>query len=111
MAVYYATKAYVLSLTQAVAEEVRDTGVTLTALCPGPTHTGFADVAKMQGTRLFNSPLTMSARDVAEYGFRALMRGDRVAIPGPFNRLGAFATRLLPRRMLTRMARLAQENR
>ncbi len=111
MAVYYATKAYVLSFTQAVAEEVRDTGVTLTALCPGPTHTGFANVANMQGTRLFNSPLTMGARGVAEYGYRAMMRGERVAIPGVFNRLGAFATRLAPRRLLTKLARLAQENR
>ncbi|MGI8546210.1 MAG: SDR family NAD(P)-dependent oxidoreductase [Gemmatimonadaceae bacterium] len=111
MAVYYATKAYVLSFTQAVAEEVRDTGVTLTALCPGPTHTGFANVANMQGTRLFNSPLTMGARAVAEYGYRAMMRGERVAIPGVFNRLGAFATRLAPRRLLTKLARLAQENR
>lgn len=111
MAVYYATKAYVLSFTQAVAEEVRDTGVRLTALCPGPTHTGFANVADMQGTRLFNSPLTMGASEVAEYGYRAMMRGDRVAIPGVFNRLGAFATRLAPRRVLTKLARLAQENR
>lgn len=111
MAVYYATKAYVLSFTQAVAEEVRDSGVTLTALCPGPTHTGFANIANMQGTRLFNSPLTMGARAVAEYGYRAMMRGDRVAIPGAFNRLGAFATRLAPRRLLTKLARLAQENR
>lgn len=111
MAVYYATKAYVLSFTQAVAEEVRDTGVTLTALCPGPTHTGFANIANMQGTRLFNSPLTMGAVPVAEYGYRAMMRGDRVAVPGAFNRLGVFATRLAPRRLLTKLARLAQENR
>ncbi len=111
MAVYYATKAYVLSFTQAVAEELRDTGVTLTALCPGPTHTGFANVAGMQGTRLFNSPLTMGASAVAEYGYRAMVRGERVAIPGVFNRLGAFATRLAPRRLLTKLARLAQENR
>lgn len=111
MAVYYATKAYVLSFTQAVAEELRDTGVTLTALCPGPTYTGFANVANMQGTRLFNSPLTMAATAVAEYGYRAMIRGDRVAIPGAFNRLGAFATRLAPRRVLTKLARLAQENR
>lgn len=111
MAVYYASKAFVLSFTQAVAEEVRDTGVTLTALCPGPTRTDFATVADMQGTRLFNSPLTMDARTVAEYGYRAMMRGDRVAIPGFFNRLGAFATRLAPRTLVTRLARMAQEHR
>lgn len=111
MAVYYATKAYVLSFTQALAEELRDSGVTLTTLCPGPTHTGFAAVAGMQGTRLFNSPLTMSATSVAEYGYRAMMRGDRVAIPGLINRLGAFATRFAPRQLLTRLARLAQEHR
>ncbi len=111
MAVYYASKAYVLSFTQAVAEELRDSGVTVTALCPGPTHTKFAAVADMRTSRLFNSAFVMSARDVAEFGYRAMMSGRRVAIPGFINRLGAFATRLAPRRLVTKIARHAQEHR
>ena len=111
MAVYYASKAYVLSFSEAVAEEVRDTGVTITALCPGPTRTAFAQIAEMRSSRLFSSAFVMSARDVAEFGYRAMMRGERVAIPGLLNRLVAFSTRLAPRRLATRLSRLAQENR
>ena len=62
MAVYYATKAYVLSFTEAIADELRDSGVTLTALCPGPTRTEFAEIAKMTNSKLFSSPLLMNSR-------------------------------------------------
>jgi short-subunit dehydrogenase len=111
MAEYYATKAYVLSFSQAIAEELRQSGVTITALCPGPTRTEFADVAGMQSSRLFGAAFVMTARDVAEYGYRAMMRGRRVAIPGVVNRLVAFSTRLAPRRLSTAVARMAQEHR
>jgi short-subunit dehydrogenase len=109
MSVYYASKAYVLSFTMAVADELRHTNVTLTALCPGPTRTNFAEIARMKGTRLFSSSLLMSSRDVAQYGYDALMRGKRLAIPGPFNRVGAFATRLVPRGVSAMIARRLQE--
>jgi len=111
MAVYYATKAYVLSFTEAVAEEVRNTGVTITALCPGPTRTDFARAAGVREVRLFRNPAIMSSRDVAEYGYAAMMRGTRVAIPGTINRLVAFGNRLVPRRLATMLARKAQESR
>ncbi len=109
LATYYASKAYVLSLSQAIAEEIRNTGVTVTALCPGPTKTQFATTANLNRTRLFNSPFSMSAQDVAQYGYDALMSGKRVAIPGLANRLVAFGTRLAPRRLSTSIARRLQE--
>jgi short-subunit dehydrogenase len=110
-AVYYATKAFVLSFSVAIAEELRETGVTITALCPGPTRTAFATVANMKHSRRFNSSLTMSADRVADYGYRAMLLGKRVAIPGVLNRLVAFSNRLAPRTLVTRISRLAQEHR
>ena len=96
MAVYYATKAYVLSFSEAVAMELRGTGVTVTALCPGPTHTGFQKHADAEGTRLFHSPLVMNAPDVARIGYRGMQRGKRVVVTGALNRLLAVGTRLVP---------------
>lgn len=111
MAVYYATKAYVLSFSQAVAEEVRDTGVTITALCPGPTHTNFAKVAHMGTSRLFRSGLVMQSYPVARAGFDGMMRGERVVIPGLVNRIAALGATLAPRGLVTRLSRLVQERR
>src|SRR6476469_8717390 len=78
MAVYYATKAYVLSFSQALAEELRDSGVTVTALCPGPTATGFAARARLGTTRLFRRGVVMGAVTVAEAGYAGMLRGDRI---------------------------------
>lgn len=111
MAVYFATKAYVLSFSQALAEELRDTGVTVTALCPGPTQTDFADAAQMTKSRLFTTFGVADADDVAAYGVHAMLKGKRVAIPGIRNKLLAQANRLAPRSLSTRLARLAQESR
>jgi short-subunit dehydrogenase len=111
MAVYYATKAYVLSFSQALAEELRDTGVTITALCPGPTGTDFADTAQIGTSRLFTAFGVADAADVAEYGFDAMMSGKRIAIPGIRNKIVAQANRLAPRALTARIARLAQESR
>jgi short-subunit dehydrogenase len=87
MAVYYATKAYVLHFGEALSAETAGTGVTVTTLCPGPTYSGFYDVAGMEGIRLFKSGRVATSRSVAEYGYRALMRGKRVAV---HDRLNAF---------------------
>ena len=111
MAVYYATKAYVLSFSQALAEELRDTGVTVTALCPGPTQTDFAEAAEMTSSRLFTSFGVADADDVARYGVSAMLRGKRLAIPGIRNKVLAQANRIAPRALSTRLARLAQETR
>jgi short-subunit dehydrogenase len=109
MAVYYATKAYVLSFSEALANEVAGTGVTVTALCPGPTETGFSSRAGSEQSRLFKGP-TMDARTVAEAGYAGLMAGKPVVIPGLRNRLLAFGVRLAPRRVVTQIARRMQES-
>jgi short-subunit dehydrogenase len=111
MAVYYATKAYVLSFSEAIAEEMRNTGVTVTALCPGATATDFADTAQVSNTRLFQKLGVASADVIARAGYRAMMRGERVAIPGWRDKLMVQAERLTPRRLVTTIARMVQENR
>lgn len=110
LAVYYASKAYVLSLSGAIAEEVRGSGVTVTALCPGPTRTNFSRTATLNRSRLFNSPFTMTAEAVAEFGFRSTMDGKVVAIPGILNRVVAFSTRLVPRWVAARIAGMLQKH-
>jgi uncharacterized protein len=111
MAIYYASKAYVVSFTEAISEELRHTTVTVTALCPGPTRTNFADVANISITNLFNTPFLMSSMAVARYGYNAMMRGQRLAIAGPLNRLTAFSTRLFPRRLVTTISRRLLQSR
>jgi len=111
MAVYYATKAYVLSFSEAIADELRDTAVKVTALCPGPTATGFADLAGMTSSRLFSIAKPMSSRRVARYGVRAMHRGTRVAIPGVANKLMTESLRVSPRRLVTAIVRKLQEKR
>jgi len=111
MAVYYATKAYVLSFSEAIAEELRDSGVTVTALCPGPTETGFAAAAKMGGTRLFTMTRPADSRAVAEAGYEAMKRGRRVVIPGLKNKLLAQSVRVSPRRLVATIVRKMQEER
>jgi len=103
MAVYYASKAFVLSFSEALAEEVQGSGVTVTALIPGPTETNFAATAGTQDSRLFRTASVMSAAAVARVGFDGLMAGKRVAIAGASNRLTVFSTRLAPRAMLAKI--------
>src|SRR2546430_925080 len=110
MAVYYASKAYVLSFSEALANELKGTGVTVTTLAPGPTETGFADRAGTKDARLFQGH-TMGARKVAEAGYRGLMRGRALVVPGLRNRLLAFAVRLTPRRVVVKITRRLQEAR
>ena len=111
MAVYYATKAYVLSFSEALAEELRNSGVTVTALCPGPTRSDFASTARVGSSRLFTLFGIADAADVAEFGVQAMMQGKRVAIPGLKNKIVAQANRFSPRALATRVSRLAQERR
>lgn len=111
MAVYYATKAYVLSFSEAIAEELRHTGVTVTALCPGPTRTDFAASAQAGNSRLFTAFGAADAASVAEYGYAAMMHGRRVAIPGIKNKIIAQANRFSPRTVTTKISRMLQETR
>jgi short-subunit dehydrogenase len=110
MAVYYATKAFVLSFSEAIGDELRGSGVTVTVLCPGPTATGFQDAARMQKSRLVQGTM-MSAADVAESGYRGMMDGQPVVIPGVMNRLVPWLVRITPRRLTTILSRRAAEGR
>jgi uncharacterized protein len=98
-AVYYASKAYVLSFTEALHQELKPRGIRVTALCPGPVPTEFqarAGVPEARGP----VPLTLSAEEVARQGYRGFMQGHRVVVPGPGNRLITVLSRLVPRRFL-----------
>jgi short-subunit dehydrogenase len=99
MAVYYATKAFVLSLGEAIAWELRGTGVTVTTLCPGPTVTNFVQAAHMENSRLFTSPMVkpMTSAEVARIGYQALKAGRRVVVTGFANKMAAMSVRLSPR--------------
>ncbi len=109
MAVYYATKAYVLSFSEALAEELSDSGVTVTALCPGPTETGFQSRADMEDSKLVSGRDIMSAEEVAQQGYKAMMDGRRVFIPGTMNKLMAASVRFTPRKMVTSIVKKMQE--
>jgi short-subunit dehydrogenase len=103
MAVYFATKAYVLSLSEALHEEVRRFGVRVTALCPGPTRTEFGEVAGFGGNRTVDR-LSMDAGRVVRSGLEALDRNRAVAITGALNKMGAFSTRFAPRALVRKIA-------
>ncbi|GMU55363.1 MAG: ketoacyl reductase [Candidatus Xenobia bacterium] len=107
MAVYYATKAYVLSLSEALANELKDQGVSVTAFCPGPTESGFQAAAGMQKSRLVQRKLPTSA-EVARVGWAATRRGQAVCVPGTMNWIYATAIRFLPRSLVTSLVRKAQ---
>ena len=108
MAVYYATKAYVLSFSEAVAEEVSGTRLKISCLCPGPTQTGFVEAAEMQGSRLFTAG-AMSAEDVARIGYEGWQAGKRLVIPGMQNRLGTVLVRFTPRRIVPMITKRLNE--
>ena len=103
MAVYYASKACVLSFTEALAWELAGTNVTATALCPGPTATNFGKVANADPARIVRQ-VRMSAEAVAHYGFRSFRRGKMVAVPGLQNRLLILLIRFAPRSVVRKMA-------
>jgi short-subunit dehydrogenase len=109
MAVYYATKAYVLSLSEALANELEGTGVTVTCLCPGPTKTGFQERARMEESKLVKGKDIMDSRTVARAGYEAMRRGQPVVIPGFMNKMLATSVRFLPRTAVTRIVRNTQE--
>jgi len=108
MAVYYATKAYVLSFSEAISRELDGTGVTVTALCPGPTESGFQQRAAMEDSKLVQNGLMTSAV-VAEQGYQGLIAGKTIVIPGLTNKIGALLPRFTPRSMTTRIVMQMQE--
>lgn len=106
MAVYYATKAFVLSFSEALACELEDTGVTVTALCPGPTASGFQDKARLGNSALVKGKQLPSSEDVAALGYRAMQRGQRVYIPGVMNWVMAQSMRCTPRNLATKVVKI-----
>lgn len=105
MSVYYASKAYVLSFSQAIASELAGTGVTVTALCPGVTITEFQHVAGVEHVPLTKGPLSMSARAVAEAAYKGMSHGKLLVVPGVHNKVGAASVRLAPRAMMLKIVR------
>jgi short-subunit dehydrogenase len=112
MAIYYASKAYVLSFSEAIAEEVRGTGVTVTTLCPGATETGFVKRAAMEDSRLVSGRRLLDAGAVARAGYKAMMQGKSLIIPGGLShKMVPLFARLAPRSLVTRIVRRSQERR
>jgi uncharacterized protein len=109
MAVYYATKAFVLSFSEAIANELQGTGVKVTALCPGPTISGFEAAAELGESKLFRGKKLPSSREVAEYGYKAMKKGKRVAVHGFVNSLQVFLLRFSPRILITAIVRHLSE--
>ena len=108
MAVYYATKAYVVSFSEALSEELSGSGVHVTCLAPGPTSTGFAATAHAENAPLFGGDV-MGADEVARAGYEGWKRGDALVVPGGRNRFRAFAVRVLPRAFVRKAARRLNE--
>jgi uncharacterized protein len=110
MAVYYATKAYVLSFSEALHSELKPRGVRVTVLCPGPVPTEFAARAGLKQGRP-PGLLSQPADSVAEAGYRGLMQGDRMVVPGMANKLITILIRIVPRRLLLRLVDARQSRR
>jgi short-subunit dehydrogenase len=108
MAVYFATKAYVLSFSEAVNNEVSDKGVTVTTLCPGATESGFQAVAAMEDSNLVKGRKLPTSKEVAEYGYAAMLKGKTVAIHGLMNLILANSVRFTPRSLVVKITRKIQ---
>lgn len=109
MAVYFATKAYVLHFTEAIANEVEHLGVTVTALCPGPTETRFQTTAGAEDNQAFNKHKLPTATEVAAYGYKAMMQGKRVAVHGWKNKILSNSVRFVPRELSVKIVRKVQD--
>ncbi|MGR4065491.1 MAG: SDR family NAD(P)-dependent oxidoreductase [Vulcanimicrobiaceae bacterium] len=109
MAAYYAAKAYVLSFSEALWEELRGSGVTVTCLCPGATETGFQSRANIDTAPLFNTMPVANANDVAAAGYRAMMRGKRLEIPGFLSQAMIASLRTAPRGLALKLSRKLAE--
>ena len=109
MSVYYASKNYVLAFGEAIANELQDTGVTVTTLCPGPTESEFQKLANMEKSKLFDRLPVATSKQVADYGYKTMLQGKRVAIYGALNRIAPKIVSLFPRKFVTAVVRKIQE--
>lgn len=105
MAVYFATKAYVLHFSEAINNEVKEKGITVTALCPGPTESGFKAGAEMEESSLMKGKKLPTAKEVAAFGYRKMMQGKAVAIHGKKNYILSNSVRFAPRTLSVKIAR------
>jgi len=108
MAIYYASKAFVLSFSEAINNEVSNKGITVTTLCPGPTESGFFEAAAMQDSFLVKGMKAATSKSVAEYGYASMMKGKTVAIHGLLNTLMATSVRFTPRPLVVKLTRKIQ---
>ncbi len=111
MAIYYATKAFVTSFSLALSEELRGSGITVTAFCPGPTATGFGKRAGYANEKILGNHFSMDTTVVALHGYKGLMKGKPLVISGWKNYLGAQIVRLLPRILPGKLIKIVQEKR
>lgn len=109
MAVYYATKAYVLSFSEAIRTEIKGTGVTVTILCPGPTESEFQSVANLGKSKLFKHTRIPTSKEVVDFGYRELMKGSMTVVPGFLNKIVVKSVRFVPRKFVLKVARKIQE--
>lgn len=109
MSVYYATKAYVLSFSEALSNELEGSGVTVTVLCPGPTESGFQNAADMKDSKLVKGRKLPTSKEVADYAYKALMNGRVIAIHGLLNSLMVSAIRFTPRSVARKLVRILQD--
>lgn len=104
MSVYYASKNFVLAFSQALGNELKGTGISVTCLCPGPTQTNFTKTARGENAKMLNSNL-MSGKDVAQIGYEAMLKRKTISIPGFKNKLIVCLAKFLPRKTTLKMVR------
>jgi uncharacterized protein len=109
MAVYYATKSYVLFFSEAIYNELQGTGVSVTCLCPGPTESGFKEVASLEESNLFKGKKLPTSKEVAEFGYKAMMKNKMTVIHGFMNTLMATSIRFTPRKIALWVVRKIQD--
>jgi uncharacterized protein len=109
MAVYYATKHYVQAYSEALYEEWKGHGVSVTALCPGATQSGFQQAADMEDSKLFKGKKLPTSLEVAEFGYKAMMKGEMTAIHGVMNTILAGSAKFTPKKLLLKVVRKLQE--
>lgn len=109
MSVYYASKHYVLAFSEAISNELKDTGVSVTVLCPGPTNTGFQETAAMEKSRLLDWFRPVESRKIAEFGYDQMIKGKRVAVQGMSDKIFSVLVRFFPRSLVLHAVRFIQQ--
>ncbi|OIR05037.1 sulfoacetaldehyde reductase [mine drainage metagenome] len=109
MSVYYASKAFVLHFSEAISNELEGTGVSVTALCPGAFESGFQKAASLEESRLVKGKKLPTSKEIAAFGYKHLMKGTRVCIPGTMNYIMANSVRFTPRSLVLKIVRMMQD--